>query len=92
MKRAKIFATTPTFNHLLAPQPDVQFFGSILLSGGDSTIKVSIASSRRGLFSAGCFLLKEQSLFELRTETDFCMQISIELKIKIAKHVVNRFA
>ena len=28
----------------------------------------------------------------IRTETDFCMQISIELKIKIAKCVVNRFA
>ena len=31
-------------------------------------------------------------LLELRAKTDFCIQISIELKIKIAKRVVNRFA
>ena len=50
---------------------------------------VSIASSRRGLFSAGYFLLKEQS--SLHNETDFCIKISIELKLKIAKRVINRF-
>ena len=54
-------------------------------------VKVSISSSRRGLFSAECFLLKEQSLFELRTKIDFCIQISMmmELKIKISKRVAD---
>jgi hypothetical protein len=53
------------------------------------TVKVSIASSRQGIFSAGCFLLIEQSLSELRPKIDFCIQISIDLKIKITKCVVN---
>ena len=71
---------------ILVAIPDARFFGSISQSGGNSnsyTVKVSIAFSRRGLFSAGCFLLKEQSLFELRTKIDFYIQISIELKIKM---------
>ena len=74
--------------HKLAIPPDFLAQNCKVVAIAINTVKVSIASSRRGLFSAGYFLLKEQSLFE----TDFCIQISIEQKIKIAKHVVNRFA
>ena len=55
-------------------------------------VEVSIDSPQQGLLSAGCFLLKEPSVRELCAEEHFCIQISIELKTKSAKHVVNRFA
>ena len=54
-------------------------------------VEVSIDSSQQGLFCAGCFLLKERSVRELCAEERFYIQISIELKTKIVKRVVNRF-
>ena len=42
--------------------------------------------------STVCFLLKGSSMRELRTENNFYIQISIELKIKCARFVLDGFA
>ena len=54
-------------------------------------VKVSIASTRWGLFSDTCFLLKGWNVSDLRADYCFFIHISIELKIKSAKCVLNRF-
>ena len=55
-------------------------------------VKMSKASSRWGLFSLVCFLLKGWSMHEVHTENRFYVQISIEIKIKCARFVLNGFA
>ena len=55
-------------------------------------VKMSKASSRWGLFSRVCFLMKDWWLRELHAENRFYIQISIELKIKCSRIVLNGLA
>ena len=72
--------------------PDARFFDSIAQPSSNSTpymVKMSKGTSRWGLFSLVCFLLKGWSMRELHAENRFYIQISIEIKIKCARFVLN---
>ena len=55
-------------------------------------VKMSKAFPQGGLFSLVRFFLKGRSVCELHAENRFYIQISIELKIKCARFVLNGFA
>ena len=64
-----------------------RFFGSISQGGGE----VRQSGLRLGLVERWSWVVFPVDRTKLRSKIDFCIQISIELKIKIATRVVNRF-